>query len=76
MKRLTIMTAAILCGAGFAVTAARAEMNVGAVRNGSQCYFQSSGVNWVGYGYWAACATPANGTPAAASRHHRRPRAT
>jgi hypothetical protein len=57
MQRL-IMTAAavaLLSGAIVAATSARAEMNYGPMKNGTQCYKASKTWGEMGYGYWTSC---------------------
>jgi hypothetical protein len=75
MQRIIMTAAAMLLGAGFAVTTAKAEMNYGPVVDQAKglCFQKSTNTDAGFFGYWAECpkpaATPTTVTPVAHQRH-------
>jgi hypothetical protein len=76
MQRMILTAAAVLVGAGLAVTTAKADMNYGPVVDQAKGLCFQKTTNWESgtFGYWAECPKPAAAAAAAASPttvHHR-----
>ena len=74
MQRILVTAAAVLLGAGWAVTTAKAEMNYGPVVDQAKgLCFQRAATSDIGYfGYWAECPKPAAAATASTTTVHRR----
>jgi hypothetical protein len=70
MQRVVIAAAAMLLGAGVAVSTAKAELNPGPVVDQAKglCFTKSNGQDPATFGYWDTCPKPA-----AATTVHRHP---
>jgi hypothetical protein len=68
MQRVIMAAAAMLLGAGVAVSTAKADMNPGPVVDSAKglCFTKSSGQDGGTFGYWDTCPKPA----AAPVAHH------
>jgi hypothetical protein len=61
MQRMMMAAAALLLGAGVAVSTAKAEMNYGPIQDKGLCFkrLPYGLAGELGYGYWAECPKPA-----------------
>ena len=74
MQRIIMIAAAMLLGAGFAVTTAKADMNPGPVVDQAKglCFTKTPNADNGFFGYWAECPKPAatpTVTPVVHPRH-------
>lgn len=61
MRQFAVYAAAIVMSAAmFASAPAKAEMNPGPVKKGTQCWVGARGIADMGFGHWAACPQPAS----------------
>jgi hypothetical protein len=74
MQRIILTAAAVLLGAGLAVTAAKADMNYGPVVDQAKgLCFQKAPTSDIGYfGYWAECPKAAAAAAASTTTVHPR----
>jgi hypothetical protein len=66
MQRIVMIAAAMLLGASFTMTTAKAEMNPGPVVDQAKglCFTKTTNADTGFFGYWAECPKPAS-TPTA-----------
>ncbi len=78
MQRIIMTTAALLLGAGLAVTTAKADMNYGPKETNGHCFQKATNSDEGFFGYWTECphaaATTAATTPATTPVHRRHPK--
>jgi hypothetical protein len=67
---MMITTAVMLIGTTLTVSSAMADMYVGPVQNGNQCWVFSPNGYHFEYGYWGACPAAAVATVVHHGHHH------
>jgi hypothetical protein len=70
MKLAAMMIATAMLGTAMAATTAKADINWGPMKNGSQCWKYSVNGYHFEYGYWDQCPAPAAAVTPHHVRHH------
>ncbi len=71
MQRIVMAAAAMLLGAGLAVSTAKAEMNYGPVVDKGLCFQKTTNADVGFFGYWTQCPKPAAAATVAPATRHR-----
>jgi len=73
MQRIILIAAAMLIGAGVAVTAAKADMNYGPVVDQAKglCFQKTTNTDVGFFGYWTECPKPAAAAVSTTAVHRR-----